>query len=199
MPILTLASTSPARKKLLTEAGIAFRDVPPGVDEDLLTDRHKPTTACQLTTLLAKAKAEAVATKIGKGLVLGCDSALELDGNILGKPLEPHVAIDRWYQMRGRWGTLHSGHHLIDTATNEEATLCTETKVLFAELSDQEIERYVATGEPLSVAGGFTIDSMGGAFIEKIDGDYHTVVGLSLFGLRSMCQRLGINYQDLWR
>ena len=94
---------------------------------------------------------------------------------------------------------MHSGHHLIDTATNEEATLCTETKVLFAELSDQEIERYVATGEPLSVAGGFTIDSMGGAFIEKIDGDYHTVVGLSLFGLRSMCQRLGVDYQDLWR
>lgn len=149
--------------------------------------------------MLARAKAVAVASKIAKGLVLGCDSALELDGNILGKPLEPQVAIDRWKDMRGRWGTLHSGHHLIDTVSGEETTLCTETRVLFAQLSDEEIERYVATGEPLQVAGGFTIDSIGGGFIERIDGDYHTVVGLSLFGLRSMCQRLGVDYQDLWR
>ncbi len=199
MPTLTLASTSPARKKLLTEAGISFRDVPPGVDEELLTAQRQPQTACELTSLLARAKAVAVASKIAKGLVLGCDSALELDGNILGKPLEPQVAIDRWKDMRGRWGTLHSGHHLIDTVSGEETTLCTETRVLFAELSDEEIERYVATGEPLQVAGGFTIDSIGGGFIERIDGDYHTVVGLSLFGLRSMCQRLGVDYQDLWR
>ena len=199
MPILTLASTSPARKKLLTEAGISFRDVPPGVDEEALEAKHLPKTACDLTLLLAKAKAEAVAHKIQKGLVLGCDSALELDGAILGKPLEPEVAIQRWKQMRGTWGTLHSGHHLIDTTSGETATLCTQTRVKFADLSDQEIDNYVATGEPLHVAGAFTIDSIGGAYIEKIDGDYHTVVGLSLYGIRSMCQRIGVEYESLWR
>ena len=194
-----LASTSPARKKLLSEAGIKFRDLAPGVDEDEMVDRLKPQTASELTELLARAKAEAIAVSQANALVLGCDSALLFDGQILGKPLTPDVAIERWMSMRGSSGTLFSGHHLIDAARNQSVSLVTSTEVHFAELSDQQIETYVATKEPLQVAGGFTIDGFGGAFVEHISGDYHTVVGLSLVGLRKMMGELGLDYQSLWR
>lgn len=194
-----LASTSPARKKLLSEAGIEFLTIAPGVDEEALVAELNPQSATELTGLLAKAKAEAVVAEFPNSLVLGCDSALEFAGEILGKPLKPELAIERWKSMRGQSGWLHSGHHLIDTATLKAVTLVTQTKVHFASLSDGQIQRYVATGEPLNVAGAFTIDGIGGAFIERIEGDYHTVVGLSLVGLRSMVTDLGHDYQDLWR
>ncbi len=196
---LVLASTSPARKKLLTDAGIRFETVSPGVDEEALVDLLKPSTAVELTGLLAKAKAEAVAESYPKSLVLGCDSALEFEGQILGKPLVPEVAFERWQALRGKHGVLHSGHHLIDTAADRGVTLVTQTKVHFADLSDAQISKYVATGEPLNVAGAFTIDGIGGAFVEHIEGDYHTVVGLSLVGLRKMVTDLGHDYQLLWR
>ncbi len=196
---LVLASTSPARKKLLTDAGIRFEIVSPGVDEEALVDLLKPSTAVELTGLLAKAKAEAVAESYPKSLVLGCDSALEFEGQILGKPLVPEVAFERWQALRGKHGVLHSGHHLIDTAAGQGVTLVTQTKVHFADLSDAQISKYVATGEPLNVAGAFTIDGIGGAFVEHIEGDYHTVVGLSLVGLRKMVTDLGHDYQLLWR
>jgi septum formation protein len=199
MPKLVLASTSPARKKLLGDAGISFEVISPGVDEELLVEQLRPQTASELTGLLAKAKAKAVSAKFSESLVLGCDSALEFGGEILGKPLEPGVAIERWKQMRGRFGVLHSGHHLIDTASGQGVTKVSATKVFFADLSDAAIERYVATSEPLHVAGAFTIDGLGGAFVERIEGDYHTVVGLSLVALREMVHELGHNYQDLWR
>lgn len=199
MTDLILASTSPARKKLLTEAGIRYRDISPGVDEDLEVERNNPQTAQELTELLARKKAEAVAAIQSDALVLGCDSALLFDGEILGKPLEPEIAIVRWRKLRGNSGELFSGHHLIDTKTGNRTSLVTSTKVQFADLSDQQIERYVATGEPLQVAGAFTIDGIGGAFVESISGDYHTVVGLSLVGLRKMVTELGLEYQDLWR
>lgn len=199
MQKLILASTSPARKILLENAGINFETVAPGVDEDEMVERLKPETAVELTGLLAKAKAEAVTQRFPNSLVLGCDSALEFGGEILGKPLEHEVAIARWKKMRGQFGLLHSGHHLIDTASGRGLTLVTATKVHFANLGDAEIERYVSTGEPLQVAGAFTIDGLGGAFIERIEGDYHTVVGLSLVALRTLVTDLGHDYQALWR
>ena len=199
MQKLILASTSPARKILLQNAGINFETVSPGVDEEEMVERLKPETATELTGLLARAKAEAVADSFPASLVLGCDSALEFDGEILGKPLLSEVAIDRWMQMRGKVGALHSGHHLIDTSSGQGITLVTQTQVHFANLSDAEVSRYVQTGEPLQVAGAFTIDGLGGAFIDRIEGDYHTVVGLSLKALRSMVIDLGHDYQGLWR
>lgn len=193
-----LASTSPARKKLLSDAGINFETIAPGVDEDAMVELLKPQSASELTGMLAKAKAEAVSSKFENSLVLGCDSALEFEGEILGKPLVSEVAIARWLKMRGKSGVLHSGHHLIDTSNSKGTTLVTQTKVHFANLSDSQIEKYVLTGEPLNVAGAFTIDGLGGAFVERIEGDYHTVVGLSLVGLRQMVTELGHEYLDLW-
>jgi septum formation protein len=195
---LLLASTSPARKKLLTEAGIRFETLSPGVDEEALVEQHAPESAEDLTLLLARAKAEAVKGMTEHPLILGCDSALEFEGQIYGKPLLAEPAIERWRLMRGKSGRLLSGHHLID-ASGQSASLCTQTVVHFANLTDEEIDRYVATGEPLNVAGAFTIDSIGGSYVERIEGDYHTVVGLSLVALRKLMAELGHNYQDFWR
>jgi septum formation protein len=193
---LLLASTSPARKRLLTDAGIEFETRSPGVDEDALVAEQKPATIQDMTLLLAKAKAEAVSFE---GLVLGCDSALLFDGEMLGKPHDPEVAIARWQKMRGKTGLLCSGHWLIDGETGSATGKVTQTTVSFANLSDEQIHRYVATGEPLQVAGAFTIDGIGGAFVERIEGDYHTVVGLSLVALRELVTELGHDYQSLWR
>lgn len=194
-----LASTSPARKKLLLEAGITFRDIAPGVDEEQLVLQEKPQGPEALTILLAAAKARAIAKTEPAALVLGCDSALFFEGEILGKPLTHAVASARWRKMRGKSGFLFSGHHLINGSTGSEVSLATSTEVHFANLTDSQIDRYVATGEPLQVAGAFTIDGLGGAFVEKISGDYHTVVGLSLVGLRRMMSDLELDYLSLWR
>jgi len=193
---LLLASTSPARKRLLTDAGIVFETRSPGVDEDALVDQKKPATIQDMTLLLARAKAEAVSFD---GLILGCDSALLFDGEMLGKPHHPEVAIARWQKMRGKTGVLASGHWLIDGETGAATGKVTQTSVSFANLSDEQIQKYVATGEPLQVAGAFTIDGIGGAFVERIEGDYHTVVGLSLVALRELVTELGHDYQSLWR
>ena len=196
MTKLLLASTSPARKRLLNDAGIVFETRSPGVDEDALVEAEKPPTIQDMTLLLARAKAEAVSFD---GLVLGCDSALLLDGEMLGKPHLPEVAIARWQKMRGQTGILCSGHWLIDGETGEATGKITQTTVKFANLTDEQIHKYVATGEPLQVAGAFTIDGIGGAFVERIEGDYHTVVGLSLVALRELVTELGHDYQSLWR
>ncbi len=196
MTKLLLASTSPARKRLLTDAGIVFETRSPGVDEDALVAKQKPATIQEMTLLLAKAKAEAVSFD---GLVLGCDSALLFDGEMLGKPHHPEVAISRWQKMRGKTGLLCSGHWLIDGQTGSASGKVTQTSVSFANLSDEQIHKYVATGEPLQVAGAFTIDGFGGAFVERIEGGYHTVVGLSLVALRELVTELGHDYQSLWR
>jgi septum formation protein len=193
---LLLASTSPARKRLLTDAGIVFETRSPGVDEDALVDQQKPATIQDMTLLLARAKAEAVSFD---GLILGCDSALLFDGEMLGKPHHPEVAIARWQKMRGKTGVLASGHWLIDGETGAASGKVTQTSVSFANLRDEQIHKYVATGEPLQVAGAFTIDGIGGAFVERIEGDYHTVVGLSLVALRELVTELGHDYQSLWR
>ena len=199
MTLLTLASTSSGRKKLLQDAGIDFLTLAPGVDEEALVESEKPESVCEMTLLLASHKAQAGAALATTRLVLGCDSALEFEGQNLGKPLIPEVAVERWRQMRGKSGFLHSGHHLIDTHSGESGSVCSKTKVFFANLTDSEIEAYVASGEPLNVAGSFTIDGRGGPFIERIEGDYHTVVGLSLVELRRMLAELGHDITSLWR
>lgn len=131
-------------------------------------------------------------------LVLGCDSVLELDGEALGKPRDEEEARARWRAMRGRSGVLHSGHCLRDVASDRVAAATASTTVHFAEVSDAEIDAYVATGEPLHVAGAFTIDGFGGAFVTGIEGDHHNVVGVSLPLLRELVLELGHAWPDLW-
>ncbi|KGM08594.1 septum formation inhibitor Maf, partial [Cellulomonas bogoriensis 69B4 = DSM 16987] len=155
--------------------------------------------------VLAQAKARAVAaTDPDADLVLGCDSLLELDGQVHGKPRDAEEAVARWRRMRGRSGQLHTGHWLIDLRDPDQggtgATLgATSTTVVhFADVSDVEIDAYVATGEPLAVAGAFTVDGRGGAFVTGIEGDHHGVVGLSLPLLRSLLADVDLHVHDLW-
>ncbi len=209
MTKLVLASTSPARLRLLRDAGIDPVVIPPEVDEDQVAElamaAGQISNTADLVLLLAKAKAEAVVQNpLAQGaLIIGCDSSLDLDGESLGKPHEPEVAIERWKAMRGRSGRLYTGHWLIDNRLQQPmppATgRATNTTVHFADLSDGEITAYVGTGEPLKVAGAFTIDGLGGAFIRAIEGDAHTVVGLSLPTLRELAISLGVDYPSLWR
>ncbi len=208
MTKLVLASTSPARLRLLRDGGIEPITISPEVDEELLTQQGlesgEITNTQDVVLLLARAKAEAVVNHPDAqgALIIGCDSSLDLDGESLGKPHEAEVAIERWKAMRGRSGRLYTGHWLIDNREKspnpEAAGKATNTTVHFADLSDSEVLAYVGTGEPLKVAGAFTIDGLGGAFIRAIEGDSHTVVGLSLPTLRELCIKLGVDYPSLW-
>jgi septum formation protein len=206
---LYLASTSPARLALLRAAGIEPVVVPSNVDEEAAVAaaeaEHGPLSADAMVQLLARLKAEAVRGDIAgepiDGFILGGDSAFELDGEIFGKPHEPEVARDRWRGQRGRTGHLHSGHYLIDHRggiENLSAGRTAVAAVTFADVTDVEIDAYVATGEPLEVAGAFTIDSLGGPFITRVEGDPSTVVGLSLATLRELFQELGVDWPSLW-
>ena len=208
MTRLVLASSSPARLALLRSAGIEPEIVLPNTDEPALAAKARTEnpnlSAQELVGLLAKAKAESVLHEQStKGaLILGGDSALEFQGEILGKPHEPEVAIERWAKLSGNFGVLHSGHYLIDNrepANPVGAQMVSSTKVFFSKLSTKEIADYVATGEPLKVAGAFTIDGIGGAFIDRIEGDSHTVVGLSLKVLRELAAGFGVHYPSFWR
>jgi septum formation protein len=184
-----LASASPARLETLRRAGLEPEVIVSGVDEDSVT---APETA-QLVTRLSELKARAVVAQLGgeAALVLGCDSMLDLDGQALGKPGSVPAARERWRQMRGRTGVLHTGHCLIDTSDGRSVTRGAATGVHFADVTDAEIDLYCATGEPTAVAGAFTIDGLGGWFIDAVDGDPHTVVGVSLPTLRRMLRELG--------
>ena len=208
MTRLVLASSSPARLALLRSAGIEPEIVLPETDEPALAAQAKlenPNLSAQeLVGLLAKAKAESVLHDLSTrgALILGGDSALEFQGEVLGKPHEPEVALQRWAKLSGNDGVLHSGHYLIDNrdpANPVGAQMVSSTKVFFSTLSNQEIADYVATGEPLKVAGAFTIDGLGGAFIDRIEGDSHTVVGLSLKVLRELAAGFGVHYPSFWR
>ncbi len=150
--------------------------------------------------LLARAKARDVAPTERDAVVVGCDSMLELDGEVHGKPVDAAEAVARWRRMRGRFGVLHTGHWLVDTreASAPEAGAVSSTTVHFADLSDTEIDAYVATGEPLVVAGAFTVDGLGGPFVTRIEGDHHGVVGISLPLLRTLLAELGVAITDLW-
>ena len=210
MTRLVLASTSPARLKVLRDAGIEPVTIAPEVDEDAVEARCRElgliSDTADVVHVLAKAKAEAVAAmpQSQGALVLGCDSQLDLDGESLGKPHDPDVAIERWRRLRGNSGRLFSGHWLIDNRNPEPGKLppaigkVSSTVVHFENISDAEIEAYVATGEPLKVAGAFTIDGLGGAFLRSIEGDAHTVIGISLSTLRELTLDLGVEYTSLW-
>jgi len=197
---LILASQSPARLKILTDAGLSPIVQPSEVDEDAVLTGVEAENPEHYVTTLSRAKAEDVAEKtVGDDtLILGADSALSFEGQILGKPGVSELAIQRWQSMRGKTGMLFSGQTLIDSKTKRSITRFSATKVWFSNISDEQIEKYVASGEPLQVAGAFTIDSLGGAFIDRIEGDYHTVVGLSLKLLREMIAELGYEYTDFW-
>lgn len=201
MTKLILASQSPARVKILQDAGFEPVVHPSTIDEDAVLKSTDASDPEQYVTTLAEAKAMDVAKEIStqKSLVLGADSALSFEGEILGKPKLAEVAIKRWKQMRGKQGILFTGQTLVDTKTKKFVTAQSGTKVWFSNASDQQIQRYVDSGEPLNVAGAFTIDSLGGAFIDRIEGDYHAVVGLSLRLLREMMAELGYEYTDFWK
>jgi septum formation protein len=192
---LVLASASPARLATLKAAGIEPSVVFSGVDESQVTGLGPS----ELALRLAELKCAAVAGEVsGDRLVLGCDSVLELDGLALGKPADADAAVARWQAMRGRSGVLHTGHCLRDTSSGRQAVGTGSTVVHFADVTDDEISAYVESGEPLQVAGAFTIDGLGGAFVTGIEGDHHNVVGLSLPLLRDLVAELGHRWTDLW-
>ena len=192
-----LASASPARLRTLRAAGIDPEVLVSGVDESLV-DEPDPK---RLSAALARLKADAVVDRLTPApgtLVLGCDSVLAFDGEILGKPADAAEAVKRWHAMRGREGVLHTGHCLIDLETGKTADAVSGTVVRFADISDAEINAYVATGEPIAVAGAFTIDGLGGWFLESISGDAGTVIGVSLPTLRRLLTEHGLTVAELW-
>ena len=194
---LVLASASPARLATLRSAGVEPVVIVSGVDESQVVELPPAELALQLAEL----KCAAVAGRDDlpdDALVLGCDSVLELDGEALGKPDDADDAAARWRRMRGRCGVLHTGHSLREAASGRVAAATASTTVHFAEVTDAEIAAYVATGEPLSVAGAFTVDGLGGAFVTGIEGDHHNVVGLSLPLVRELTAELGRSWTDLW-
>ncbi|MFC5176119.1 Maf family protein [Nocardioides taihuensis] len=196
--VLVLASASPARLATLRSAGVEPVVIVSGVDEDQV-DGLPP---AELALQLAELKCDAVAAREDvpdAALVLGCDSVLELDGEAFGKPHDPDEAVRRWQGMRGRSGVLHTGHALRDTTSGRSAAATASTTVHFAHLDDDEIAAYVATGEPLQVAGAFTVDGLGGAFVTGIEGDHHNVVGVSLPLVRELVAELGHSWTSLWQ
>ncbi len=214
MTRLILASQSPARTKLLTEAGIRHEVLVSDVDEDAVQARYGVTDPHDTALLLARAKAEAVAAlpEAEGALVIGCDSVFEFDGEAHGKPYTAEVAKERMLRMSGSSGVLHTGHWLVDcreTAADVEdgesadgtgATLgaVSSAEVHFTPMSEAEVDAYIATGEPLHCAGSFTIDGLGGAFIRKVDGDPHAVVGLSVSTLRELLGQAQVGITELW-
>jgi len=194
VPRLVLASASPARLETLRRAGLRPEVVVSGVDEDKVEETGPAAYALRLAQL----KAVAVAATQPRSLVIGCDSVLEFGGAILGKPASAEEATERWQEMRGNAGVLHTGHCVIDTHREVWLARSAATRVRFAHVSDEEIAAYVATGEPLRVAGAFTIDGLGSAFVSGVTGDPHNVVGISVPLLRLMFDELGFLWTDFW-
>ncbi|MCX6397090.1 MAG: Maf family protein [Propionibacteriales bacterium] len=192
---LILASASPARLATLRAAGLDPEVIVSGVDEDQV-DLEDP---AEYALKLAQLKAVAVAADQPRALVIGCDSVLEFDGEIFGKPVDEADATERWQRMRGNAGVLHTGHCLIDTHREVWLARSAATQVRFAHLDDDEIAAYVATGEPLRVAGAFTLDGRGAAYVSGITGDPHNVVGISVPLLRLMFDELGFIWHEFWR
>jgi septum formation protein len=209
---LILASQSPARTKLLADAGIRHSVLVSDVDEEAVQARYGITDPHDTALLLARAKAEAVAAlpEAEGALVLGCDSVFEFDGEAHGKPYTAAVARERMLRMSGNTGVLHTGHWLVDcrdttpdqdtTPPGSGATLgsVASAEVHFMDMEPEEIDAYIATGEPLHCAGSFTIDGLGGAFIRKVNGDPHAVVGLSISTLRTLLAQANVRINELW-
>jgi septum formation protein len=211
MTRLVLGSASPGRLKVLRQAGVEPLVVVSGVDEDLIAERLGPDAAPgEVVSTLARAKAEQVASQLDGALdrataadcvVIGCDSMLHIDGRLCGKPASVADARRQWQSMAGRDGRLYTGHCLIRLQDNEivhNATEISITTVYFGTPSPDDLEAYLASGESLRVAGGFTLDGLGGWFIEGVDGDPWNVVGLSLPLLRKLLQRVGLSVATLW-
>ena len=195
---MILASASPARRALLSAAGIDAEVMVSGVDESAVAAED----AYTLCLLLARMKARAIAAELPADpgiLVLGCDSVLAFEGEIFGKPADAEEAAKRWVMMRGKSGVLHTGHHLTGLVSGRQAEAVGTTVVHFADITDAEIEAYVATDEPLNVAGSFTLDGRGGAFVERIEGDPGNVIGLSLPLLRHLLIEMDVSITSLWR
>jgi len=191
---VVLASASPARLAVLRAAGIDPEVIVSGIDEDAFS---APGTG-ELTVDLARAKASTVAADLSDGLVIGCDSMLDLDGRAYGKPASQDEAAARWRQMSGRSGTLYTGHCVVDAATGKQAAAVGATTVRFGTPTDVEIAAYVGTGEPLNMAGAFTIEGLGSWFVESIDGDHNNVIGISVPLLRRLFLDLGVTIPELW-
>lgn len=189
-----LASASVARRRLLQTAGIQPFVCPSDFDESQV-QINEP---AQLVKTLAQRKAETVAPQFQSALIMGCDSVLAINGEIHGKPADAEQARQRWQKMQGRFGDLYTGHALIDNTQNRTVVKEQVTRVYFAQLSDRTIETYVATGEPLKCAGAFALEGRGSLFVEKIEGCYSNVIGLSLPLLRQMLAELGYNVTDFW-
>ena len=199
-----LASASPSRRRLLEQAGIAPLVLVSGVDEEAIEERMRHQPVPDVALALARAKAEAVAelADVPAGaLVLGCDSIFEVDGVRLGKPPNAEEALRRWQRMRGRSGTLHTGHWLIDSATGDAWGETVSTVVDMVDAPDEEVTAYVATGEPLKVAGGFTLDDLGAPYVAGIHGDPGNVIGVSLPAVRRLALALGRGWPSVagWR
>ena len=195
-PKIILASASPARYKLLQSAGITPEVIVSGVDEE--SSDYQNLSPKELVVALAIVKAHTVRERINyPALIIGCDSTFEFQGQSLGKPGSAENAVNRAKQLRGKSGLLHTGHCIIDTEKEIEISDVVSTKVFFADMSDAEIDGYVATGEPLNVAGGFTLDGRSSPFISRIEGKTSNVIGLSLPLLRSAINKLGYQWFDL--
>jgi septum formation protein len=189
-----LASASPARRQLLQMVGIDPIVAVSHFDESTIQaedTRH-------LVQTLAQCKAQTIAPQFDDALILGCDSVLEVGGEVYGKPASVAEAIARWQKMRSSMGILYTGHALIDRRQEKNLTLCGITRVHFADLSDEEIIAYVNTGEPLQCAGCFALEGKGGVFIKKLEGCHSNVIGLSLPLLREMLGNLGYQITDFW-
>jgi septum formation protein len=194
-----LASQSPARRRLLQQAGIEPECIPSAFDEDSITSRNP----AHLVETLALSKAQVVAQQIkGSAIVLGCDSVLAINGEIHGKPDSPKEAIERWKYMRGRVGELYTGHAILAIDAEgkvRELVRCGMTQVHFAPVTDAQITAYVATGEPLNCAGCFALEGRGSLFVEKLQGCHTNVIGLSMPLLRQMLLDLELDITQFWR
>jgi septum formation protein len=194
---LVLGSASPARLQLMRQAGLAPEVVVSGVDETAIRSPR----VSELVALLATAKAQAVARTETDALVIGADSVLEFRGQPLGKPTDADDARLRWRRMAGRSGVLHTGQALLDVregAITRRDVAVSSTTVHFASPTDAEVDAYVGTGEPLQVAGAFTLDGLGAPFVRRVEGDPTAVIGLSLPLLRVQLGRLGLTITDFW-
>jgi len=193
---LVLASASPARLRLLRDAGFDPVVCVSGVDESAVAQDDPWVLVRELAT--RKATTVAASYGVPDALVVGCDSMLVLDGEVLGKPADEAEAVERWRRMRGRTGVLLTGHCVVDVGSGRSATDVADTVVRFGNPTDEEIAAYVGTGEPLRVAGAFTIDGRSAVFVDGVDGDPSNVVGLSLPLLRRLLAELGVAVTSLW-
>jgi septum formation protein len=196
MPRIVLASQSTSRRRLLEDAGLKPTIIVSNVDEE--TDFFNAMTPEDMVIALAISKAHTVREMIDyPAIIIGCDSTFDVDGVSFGKPGTPEVAIERAKKISGRTGLLHTGHCIIDTERGIEIADRVTTKVTFTNMTDEEIADYVASEEPLHVAGGFTLDGFGSPFIPVIEGDYTNVVGISMPFLRSAMKQLGYSWPQV--